>query len=58
MNATDGTHPWLLTEEAKTISDALLGVWDDAEANDDQKTVEKVKDALNYLQLPWVRLED
>jgi hypothetical protein len=49
-------NDWLLREEAKAISDVLIDVWVDAEANDDDATVEKVKAALDHLELPWVRL--
>ncbi len=49
-------HRWLTPEEAKTIQDVLIEVWLDAEANDDDRTVERVKAALDHLSLPWVRL--
>jgi hypothetical protein len=47
---------WLLPEEAKAISDVLISVWRDAEANDDEATVAKAKAALDFLDLPWVSL--
>jgi hypothetical protein len=51
-------NDWLQFEEAKTISDVLIDVWYDAEENDDEATIAKVKAALDHLDLPWVRLTD
>jgi hypothetical protein len=49
-------NDWLQPEKAKAISDVLIAVWRDAEENDDEATVEKVKAALDFLDLPWVSL--
>jgi len=51
------TLTWNATpERRKRVSDTLLDLWESAEADDEDQLAEAVKDTLDRLGLPWVRL--